>query len=410
MRDTLWTRNFTLITCATGLGAVGGIASSFALSFLVFDETGSTLASALLIAMQFLPSSLLPLAVSPWMDRLPRKPFLVVGDAVNGLCYLLAGQNLRHKPFSYVGYLAFSLLLACLTSMDELAYKSLYPKLLTEGKEEKGYTISSMLYPVLKVVMMPVSALLFETMGVSNILLMQAGLSLSAALLESRIRVHEERRGEGTRFSPRVWLSDLREAARYLKGEPGLLNLFVYMGMTNGVAAGYGPLLVAFFRTMPGMTTAMYSLFSVAEFAGRTLGGLVRYRSIMQPKRRFAFLFGVYQAYELMDISLLWLPYPLMLLNRAACGFLGINSAAIRQAAVQRYLPDRLRARVSALESVLFAAAVAVLSLAVGALGEIMDLRVCLSLCAAATLLVCWLTVFRSREHIRRVLAYKAQE
>ena len=51
MRDTLWTRNFTLITCATGLGAVGGIASSFALSFLVFDETGSTLASALLIAM-----------------------------------------------------------------------------------------------------------------------------------------------------------------------------------------------------------------------------------------------------------------------------------------------------------------------------------------------------------------------
>ena len=138
MRDTLWTRNFTLITCATGLGAVGGIASSFALSFLVFDETGSTLASALLIAMQFLPSSLLPLAVSPWMDRLPRKPFLVVGDAVNGLCYLLAGLYLRHYPFSYVGYLAFSLLLACLTSMDELAYKSLYPKLLTEGKEEKG--------------------------------------------------------------------------------------------------------------------------------------------------------------------------------------------------------------------------------------------------------------------------------
>lgn len=221
MRDTLWTRNFTLITCATGLGAVGGIASSFALSFLVFDETGSTLASALLIAMQFLPSSLLPLAVSPWMDRLPRKPFLVVGDAVNGLCYLLAGLYLRHYPFSYVGYLAFSLLLACLTSMDELAYKSLYPKLLTEGKEEKGYTISSMLYPVLKVVMMPVSALLFETMGVSNILLMQAGLSLSAALLESRIRVHEERRGEGTRFSPRVWLSDLREAAQLSQGRAG---------------------------------------------------------------------------------------------------------------------------------------------------------------------------------------------
>ena len=37
-----------------------------------------------------------------------------------------------------------------------------------------------------------------------------------------------------------------------------------------------------------------------------------------------------------------------MLVNRALCGFLGIQSATIRQAAVQRYIPDRLRARLNA--------------------------------------------------------------
>ena len=41
----LWTRSFTLVTIATALGAAGGIAGGFALSFLVFDETGSPLAS-----------------------------------------------------------------------------------------------------------------------------------------------------------------------------------------------------------------------------------------------------------------------------------------------------------------------------------------------------------------------------
>ena len=34
-----------LLIAATGLGAIGGIAGGFAMSFLVFDETGSTLAS-----------------------------------------------------------------------------------------------------------------------------------------------------------------------------------------------------------------------------------------------------------------------------------------------------------------------------------------------------------------------------
>lgn len=47
MKQTLWTREFTRITAATALGAAGGIISQFALSFLVFDETGSTLAAAL---------------------------------------------------------------------------------------------------------------------------------------------------------------------------------------------------------------------------------------------------------------------------------------------------------------------------------------------------------------------------
>ena len=63
MTKTLWTKDFIRITLATSLGAAGGIISGFALSFLVFDETGSTLASALVVAVQLLPGAVLPLPV-----------------------------------------------------------------------------------------------------------------------------------------------------------------------------------------------------------------------------------------------------------------------------------------------------------------------------------------------------------
>mgnify|MGYP003157351615 CR=1 FL=1 len=158
MKQTLWTRNFTRITAATTLGAAGGIISQFALSFLVFDETGSTLASALVVAIQLIPMVLLPLVVAPMMDRLPRKPFLVWGDLLNGLCYAGAGLFLLHSAFSYTAYLAFSLLVSCLAAFDELAYNSFYPLLLPEGQEERAYTVSAMLYPILKVLMMPLTA------------------------------------------------------------------------------------------------------------------------------------------------------------------------------------------------------------------------------------------------------------
>lgn len=399
LRPKLWTRDFTLLISATVLGAAGGIAGSFALSFLVYEETGSTLAAALLIAINVVPGFLVPLAAAPFMDRLPRKPFLVGGDAVNGALYAAAGLYLLRFDFTYTGYLCFSLLLSSLSAFDSLAYNSIFPRLIPEGAEERGYTVSSMVYPVMQVVMAPAAAWLMEAAGVAAILIGQGALSLLAACVESRLSVREERRTGGEGFSLRRWLGDLRDAAAYLKGERGLLAIYTYMAVTNGVASGCSPLFVACFSAAP----ALYSLFSVAEFAGRSIGGAVRYRREIPRGKRFKFAFFVYNAYELMDATLLWLPYPLMLVNRAAAGYLGIGSATMRLAAVQSYIPDGMRSRINAFEGVMYYLGMGVFSIIVGALGEVMSPGAAVSVSALFAMAVCWLTIFRRRREVGAV-------
>lgn len=409
MKKTLWTKNYTLLILATVCGSIGSIAGGFALSFRVFDETGSTLASALIQAVQFIPGFFVPLIAAPWLDRLPRKPFLVAGDGINGVFYALAGIYLLYHPFHYGGYLAFSFLLACLGSFDSLAYRSIYPGLIPEGMESKGYTVSSMLYPVLQVVMMPLAAVLMEKLGVARILIAQGGLSILAAVIESRIRISETSRMEGQAYSLRLWRQDIREASAYLRQERGLRSIFNYMAVTNGMGAGYGPLLVAFFRVTPGFSSAMYALFSGVEFIGRSLGGLVHYHVEIPEKKRYGFAFSIYQIYEAMDMCLLWLPYPLMLVNRGICGFLGINSAAMRETAVQSYIPDHLRARVNAYGDMLTLAVGSILTLLVGSLGEILNYRLCMTMCAGFALVFCWLSIWGSRKSVRQVFETKGK-
>ena len=133
MKQKLWTRNYTLLMSATLFGCIGGIAGGYALSLLVFDETQSTLASAIIIAIQVIPTFLLPVFIAPWMDRMPRKPFLVCGDLLNGVLYAGAGVYLLLFRFSYIGYLCFSLLLSALSAFYQLAYNSIYPKLIPAG-------------------------------------------------------------------------------------------------------------------------------------------------------------------------------------------------------------------------------------------------------------------------------------
>lgn len=399
----LWTRNFRLVILASAIGTVGAIAGGFALAFLVFDETGSTLASALIVAIQLLPHLLLPVLIAPFMDRLPRKSFLVAGDIVNAV--LLAGMGLwlLFFNFSYVGYLAVSLLLACIGAVDELAFTSIYPELIPEGAEQKGYAVSSMLYPVLKVIMTPLAAVLLDTLGVAWILIAQSGLSFVAAITESFIHLDETERQHRTPYSLQAWAGDIREAVQYLKEERGLRSVYEYMAVTNGVASGFSPILVAFFRTFPGFTAAMYSAFSVVEFAGRTIGSALQYRIKIPDKKKYGLVFFVYQVYESMDMCLLWLPYPLMLVNRGICGFLGSNSAILRSAAVQRYIPEKLRSRINAFDDVLITAGASVFSLMMGFLGEILDYRWCVTIGGAIAMLASWLLIWGRRKDVRRV-------
>ena len=399
----LWTRNFRLVILASAIGTVGAIVGGFALAFLVFDETGSTLASALIVAIQLLPHLLLPVLIAPFMDRLPRKSFLVAGDIANAVLLAVMGLWLLFFNFSYVGYLAVSLLLACIGAVDELAFTSIYPELIPEGAEQKGYAVSSMLYPVLKVIMTPLAAVLLDTLGVAWILIAQSGLSFAAAITESFIHLDETERQHRTPYSLQAWAGDIREAVQYLKEERGLRSIYEYMAVTNGVASGFSPILVAFFRTFPGFTAAMYSAFSVVEFAGRTIGSALQYRIKIPDKKKYGLVFFVYQVYESMDMCLLWLPYPLMLVNRGICGFLGSNSAILRSAAVQRYIPEKLRSRINAFDDVLITAGASVFSLMMGFLGEILDYRWCVTIGGAIAMLASWLLIWGRRKDVRRV-------
>ena len=93
-------------------------------------------------------------------------------------------------------------------------------------------------------------------------------------------------------------------------------------------------------------------------------------------KKRYVFTKFVYTVYDLLDAFLLFMPYPFMVVNRFVCGSLGVSSATIRQAAVQSYLPDGMRARVSAFFSVVTAMGGILFQLVAGVMGEVMPYRV----------------------------------
>lgn len=399
MRQTLWTKNFTIITLGTVISAIGGVAMSFALGFVVFDTTGSTLATALFTAVSALPRVLLPVLLSPYLDNFRRKPVIVGLDYLLGAIYLLVGWYLAGHTFGLGLYTAVSLVANTIGAVYSLAYTSLYPNLIPQGFAQKGYTVSGMLYPTVTVVMTPVASVLYDQVGLWPICVGEGILLLLAATVETRIKV-EERTVKGGRFSFRDYLRDFREGFAYLRKEPGLLRIYGYMPITQGISEATEPLIRTWFRTAPGLDITMYAWFTTAQFVGRTIGGLVHYKFTIPPEKRFGLSNVVYVAYNLMDAVLLWLGFPLMLVNRGICGFLGINSATLRESSVQNYLPDDMRAKINAVFNALYALVPTLLTVAVGALGEVLDYRLCVTAASLLGFFPWYLILWRGRRDV----------
>ncbi|MEG0469121.1 MAG: MFS transporter [Longicatena sp.] len=403
MKKTLWTFDFTVITIGTIISAIGSVAMSFALSLVVFDETQSTWLTGVFTAVSFIPSVVIPLLVAPYVDKHNRKHLIVRLDMLSGILYLIFTIYLLNNDFSYYMYLLFTVLIGSIGAIYNLAYSSLYPELIPQGFAQKGYSISSVIYPSVVAFVTPIASFMYISFGIVSVCLLEGILLLGASFFEHLIRYQEHRDSTEDTYTLKTYKEDIFEGLGYLKKEKGIRNIYSYMAVSNGSAQGISLMMQAFFQSSTIFTVTMYAFLSTAEMAGRICGSIFHYFVKIPAKRRFDIAASVYVSYEALDMMLLFIAYPLMIVNRFTAGFLGINSLNIREASTQNYIPSNMRARVNAFFSVIVAFCTLGARLLAGLLGELFPFAyVCLFFASLSMIAVLFI-VIRNRNTIKPI-------
>ena len=380
----LWTKDFSCITAATVLSAIGGEAMNLPVSLLVFDETQSAFLSAVIMVCGMLPDVLLPVLAAPLIDKGGKKKWIVGMDALLAVLYVVMGVWISKNGFSFGVYVAFTLLAGTISVFYRLAYQAWYPDLIPAGEKQKGYAVSAMVYPIVLVVSAPFATFLYETLKMDVIFYIVAGITVASIMVESRVTEKQSAAEESYTF--RQYRRDIAEGFTYIKEEKGIRNIYTYMAITQGTSEGLGIITQVYYQSQPWLTVTMLGFLKSAEMIGRVLGGFFQYTKEIPAKKRYAFTKFVYIFYNIIDMVLLFLPYPAMLASRFLCGGLGISSATVRETAVMSYLPEQMRARVNAFFNTLFAIGGVLFQFLAGALGEILPYRAVALLLGGASL------------------------
>lgn len=400
--QSLWTRDFIIITAGSVVSMLGNALAGFAMSLLVLDYTESTFLFAVYNVLYMLPNAVVPVLSGPFLDRFSRKKTIYTLDFITAGLYVFLGFLLWRGFFNFPLLAAGTLLLGTISSIYTVAYDSFYPLLITEGNYQKAYSVASTL-ETLTMVMIPFSALIYNTVGIVPLFLADAVTYLIAAVMETRIRTDEKyletRRPSGGHVGRKL-AGDFKEGMRYLWSEKGLLAVAVYFTFSALAGGASSAVTLPYFKDRFSNGEYIFMLVWGMSSVARAIGGVIHYRKKIPAKRRFSVALGVYLVLNLLEGVYLFTPVPVMMALCFLSGILGVTSYTIRISATQKYVPDEKKGRFNGTFNTLSTSGMLAGELIAGALAETLPIRGVIAGVMAITALAAVIFIGGGRHHV----------
>lgn len=345
LTNPLWTKNFTIITVGTVVSMLGSAIAGFALGLLVLDYTGSTFLYALYMVMYNTPKVIAPTLAGPFVDKFSRRKTIYTLDFTSAVLYGIFAWLIISGYFNYGFLIIGCLLLGTIDSIYQVAYDSFYPMLISEGNYTKAYSIQSTLES-LAMFMVPVSAFLYNLIGIAPLFLINMASFFIAAVMETQIKKEESYvKKEDESFGLAQYKKTFQEGLNYLKKERGLMAVTLYFTVSFFSSGAFSTIVLPYFKLNFENGEYVYIFTMGWMMLGRLLGGAVHYRIHYPTEKKFAIAMVVYVTTALIDGTVLYLPLTVMMALCFIEGLLGVTSYNIRISATQSYVPDERKGR-----------------------------------------------------------------
>ncbi|MGW3458806.1 MFS transporter [Streptomyces olivaceoviridis] len=348
MFSSLKIRNYRLFFIGQVVSNTGTWMQRIAQDWLVLSLTGSSAAVGITTALQFLPMLLFGLYGGVLVDRLPKRPALLVTQTAMALTGLvLAALTLSgHVQVWHVYVAAFAVGLA--TVVDNPARQSFVSEMVGPEQLQNAVSLNSANFQSARLVGPAVAGLMITGVGTGWAFLAN-GLSFAApiaGLLLMRARelhvVERAPRGKG----------QLREGLRYVAKRPELIWPIVLVGFIGTFGFNFPVWLSAYADHVFDAGAGAYSLFNTLMAVGSLVGALLAAR---RGTARLRVLIAAALAFGTLETVAAVAPsYWLFALLMVPIGVFGLTVNVTANTAVQMGTDPAMRGRVMALFMMVF--------------------------------------------------------
>ena len=266
--------------------------TNFALTLWLYEKTGSALQTALLAICSYTPYVLMSIFAGALSDRWNKKKVMLISDACAAgttvIMLVLVQTDLLQPVHLYILSAINGLMNTIQRPASDVAMTLIVPKEAyqkTSGMRSFSNSLVTILHPVL-------ATTLFAFAGIFAVIVIDLGTFLVAfCALLFRIKLPRIEHPDVDKRKKESLLASSKEGLRYLKHNPMILHLILFLAGVNLVASAFDAALPAYI--LPRENGGQKILGLVTSFAGiATLLGSLAVTILPKPKNRIRVIVG----------------------------------------------------------------------------------------------------------------------
>ncbi len=352
-RGGLWAhRDFLKLWTGQSISEFGSQVSQLAIPWIAaVGLHASPLEFSVLGMLGFLPFILFALPAGVWVDRLPRRPILIAGDAARAVLLLLIPILWAAGALRMWQLFVLTFVTGIFTVFFDVAYQSYLPALVDRDELIDGNSKLQLTVSVAQVAGPSASGGLIAALTAPYAILFDAFSFIVSAIFMLRIRKPESQPQRTAGAPPPKMWPEIKEGLRWVVGHRWLRAIAACTGSSNFFGSlSFAIVLLYFTRSLHLSAIEVGLVFGIGS-VGSIAGALVANRmqralgvgpTILIP---IVFACGALLAYPLAPRSF---PLPVLMLGQAVFGFgavvYNITQVSLRQAIT----PERLQGRMNA--------------------------------------------------------------
>ncbi|MGB6581664.1 MAG: MFS transporter [Streptosporangiaceae bacterium] len=375
----LWQRNFRLLWVGESISAIGNAMAVVGVPLLAVESLhASTFVVAALTAAAYLPWLVIGLPAGVWVDRLPRRPLMIICDVVSALLYASLPIAAWLGALTIGQVVIVALAAGSCNVFFSTAYRAYLPSLVTAADLIEGNAKLQGSMSVANICGRGAAGIVAQAVGYAAALLFNAASFLVSAACLLLIRTGTPPHEPVPRDTVRAEIS---AGIRFIARDRFLRPLTIYPAVSNLAYSGSTALVVVFLIRVAGFGAAAVGLLMAFAGIGGLLGAVTA--------RRLARRLGTARTLWLsaLGTGLFGLLIPLTATGpRAACYAIGSAVVAagiiifntIASSFRQTYCPPSMLGRITASMSFLVFGSIPLGALLAGALGDTLTVRAAL--------------------------------